>query len=1001
MITVDSDTRSWIEGATDMSVVAEIYDPDEVPPFDPANALKLYASTDDVTFAGETYTPLVKNFGTLTRTITPEVNTASLELDNLTREASRFEFDTGFEGCIVVYRWISRSKSTSLSKSIILWAGRLKAPTTGSRTSLPLEAKFIVGSVDVQIPRRKYAFDDPEGRPHTDPLFEGFRFMPQYGTTTYSVRVRRGGLLGLLGFKKRVTQTLQYSSYSDLDQEQYVPDVFGRAQVGGTHLGYADAGTEIKMTTAFCEGEIEAFQNFRSTDNRYFLSGTPSYRYGKAGNVGTQVPYTDATWPSNGYYSKTAVVFSKVGGTNIENIDPAPDMVAVILGKKVTTPTSGGTWNVTSWSDNGAAVMRHLLTNSDYFKLTSAWVDDASFKDVYDYNDEIIFDYSFTDVLFIPNTTSFVDGGTYQQTQYSSTGAVGTSYFKYLNGDATASAAFLLAPRSIEYDDTQNLTSLVPPPPDDGPFPGGGSTSSSSYLSYYLRRRYTCNVVVSEEMALLDFINDVVMPSSRMFMAMNSDGKVALKTKKPVDHGYLTASASAAGTSLSLDDVSAWVGDTSQQILIDPSTTVSEISTVSSATYPSSQNSVTLTSSAKITVTSFSGASGGSTPATATIEPNDLDVDHLYTFTLEGTEIKFNIGAGDTLVTIAGFIYGSINAHPVLSRRFKASWTPGTDTVTVTAKFGTLNLASGLINAHSGPLSNPTTAPTLTATASGSLPAGTYRVCYSFQNAKGQTLTSPTTSVTLTANQKITVSTVTPPTGATVNWYVSPAAASSRLRLLANNDGSSFVIDSLPRLNDQIPPDFNRTGTEVVRVAAVFSDRAEVRSGNTASNVLKASYSWKLGNREKPVNRIDLKYRDASQDFRLITLRLSDADHIAKTKQVNAEEVNGTAIDNYHQAYRIAAGLLAEKRDADFFYQWKSDRLAGLLQEGDVVCITDDGSEVYNLLVRIESIETTVEDGFPVFSFIARKYASTLYDDSVADRTIPIVVEAAQGNNYV
>lgn len=984
-----------------MSVVAEIYAPDAVPDdFDPANALKCYASTDGVSFGGVTYTPLVRSFGTLTRTITPEINTASLDLDNLSREASQFEFGQGFEGCIIVYRWISRSKSTSLSKSIILWVGRLKAPTTGSRESVPLEAKFVVGSIDVQIPQRKYAFDDPEGRPPTDPLFEGFRYMPQYGTTTYSVRVRRGGLLGLLGFKKTVKQTLQYSSYSDLDQEMYVPDVFGRAQLAGTHLGYFDAGTEIKMTTSFCEGPIEAYQNFRPTDRRFYLTMTPSYRYGLAGGTGTQVPYTDSTWPSNGYYSNTAVVYSKVGGTNIEDIDPAPDMVSVILGKKVTTPNSSGTWNVDKWSDNGAAIMRHILTGDGYFNLGADWVDDASFKTVHDYNDEIIFDYSYTDVLFIPDTTSFVDSGTYNQTQYTSTGSVGTDYFKYLAGSSSASSTFLRPPLTVSYDDTQNLTSLVPPPPDDGPPPGGGGTSVS-YLNYYLRRRYTCNVVVSEEMALLDFINDVIMPGSRMYLALNSDGKVSLKSKRPVDFGYSTASASSGATSIALDDVSAFVGNTSNYVLIDPSSISSETATVSSAVYPSTQNSTTLTASSLITVTSFSGAAGGSTPATATISPNTLDTGHTYSFTLDGISVSFNIGTGDTLATIAGFIFGSINGHPALSRKFKATWTAGGTSVTVTAKFGTLNLSAALVNSHSAPLANPSAGPTLTATSSGSLAAGAYKVCYSWKNSKGETLTSPLTTVTLTANQKITVSAVTPPTGAEVNWYVSPAAGSYRLRRHSSNNGASFVIDSLPRLNDGIPPDFNRTGVEVMRVSAIFTDRAEARSSGISSNVLKASFSWKLGNREKPTNRIELKYRDASQDFRLITLRLSDADHIAKVKQVNSEEVNGTSIDNYHQAYRIAAGLLAEKRDADFFYQWKADRLAGLLQEGDVVCITDDGSEVYNLPVRIESIETTVEDGFPVFSFVARKYAQTLYDDSVADRTIPIVVEASQGNDFV
>lgn len=178
-----------------------------------------------------------------------------------------------------------------------------------------------------------------------------------------------------------------------------------------------------------------------------------------------------------------------------------------------------------------------------------------------------------------------------------------------------------------------------------------------------------------------------------------------------------------------------------------------------------------------------------------------------------------------------------------------------------------------------------------------------------------------------------------------------------------------------------------------MRVEAAFSDRAQTRTTLTASNVLKATYKWKLGARESAINRIDLKFRDASQDFRLVELRLRDDDHIDKIKKINNKEINGQSIDNYNQAYRIAAGMLTEARDADFFYEWSSDKTAVLLEEGDVVAITDDGAQVYNVPVRIESIEFDVEKGAVTCKFTARLYATSLYDDSVADRTIPIIVE--------
>ena len=134
-----------------------------------------------------------------------------------------------------------------------------------------------------------------------------------------------------------------------------------------------------------------------------------------------------------------------------------------------------------------------------------------------------------------------------------------------------------------------------------------------------------------------------------------------------------------------------------------------------------------------------------------------------------------------------------------------------------------------------------------------------------------------------------------------------------------------------------------------------FSDRAEPRAGLIASNILTGSLKWLIG-KEKTINRIDLKFRDASQDYRLTELHLRNDENINKTKRVANEEYNGQAIDNLNRATRVAQGLLAEARDANFFYNLDVDKIAGLLQEGDVICVTDDGAQTYNLpLMEIEN----------------------------------------------
>lgn len=522
---------------------------------------------------------------------------------------------------------------------------------------------------------------------------------------------------------------------------------------------------------------------------------------------------------------------------------------------------------------------------------------------------------------------------------------------------------------------------------------GGGPTAPPPQqlpgLGQWLVRRYTSNVVVSEQMSVLDFLHEVLFVSSRMFMTQGANGKIRLHNYKPVDWGLGTEEFT--GTVIGVDDVAPWLTDQKYFLLIDPHTSNSEVRTIVDAEYSLSHNSVTLTGDALFTITGFAGATGP-TPGVATVVVGTPVATTTYTITLDGYAVVFIAGADDTADTIAAFLKGTFEAHPGLRRKF--SFAVATDTLTITGRFGTLTLDSALTKTHLAPLADPTTAPTLAASA-GSLGAGTYQVAYSFVNVRGQTLLSPFKEITLTASQQIDVSAVTLPADAlAVRWFVVNEPGSVRLRYHSENDGSAFSIDSLPLLTAPLPPDLNRTGTEVLRVKAVFSDREEVRSNIPGSNVLRSTFEWQLGNRRKSVNRIDLKYRDASQDFRLIELRLRDDAHIAKIHKVENQEVNGQAIDNYYQAYRITSGELVIARDADFFYKWKATRGALLIEEGDVVCITDSGSGVVNMPVSVEEIALEVKDAsMPRASFTGMKYSTTFYDDSVCERIIPVVSE--------
>lgn len=552
------------------------------------------------------------------------------------------------------------------------------------------------------------------------------------------------------------------------------------------------------------------------------------------------------------------------------------------------------------------------------------------------------------------------------------------------------------------------------PPGGGGDVGGGGSGGGGidsggeplpgypAGLGQYLVPRYTNNMVVNEETKLVDLLYDAVLVSDRGFLSQNYNGRIKYGNKKEVDWSLAVDAVPAGDAFIEVDNVEPWQASTSGYILVDPYTTASEVRTVTGANYLVGQNDIVITQDSDpapdlFTITDFAGCDGADTPATATIVIGTPVDGTMYTLTIDGVEFAITAYSSDDEISIGNLLAAFIKGHPEIRRRIDAEF-DGVDTLTLTARFGVLLVDEAFELAHTAGTADPATAPTLTSpAASTDLKAGEYYVAYTFKNHRGQTLLSPYKAHTIVDGDKITVAAITPPAGYTVVWYVSVEPnAKTKIRYHSENSGAGFDITALPKLTAPFPPDLNRTWAEVMRITASYSDREDTRSKRTGSNVLKGTFKWFLGNREKGYNRVDFKFRDSSDDWRAVELRLRDDAHIAKTKKVSNVEINGQGTDNFFQAYRLTASLLAEYRDADFFYEWSATREALLHEEGDVVAITDDGSGVVNLPVRIEAVELDPQDaGLPKVSLTARKFYNELYDDSPNDVVKPIVVEDA------
>jgi hypothetical protein len=391
--------ESIMTNARDISTVVEIYPSDAVPTddgFDPHDALACYAPVSGIVFQEQTYQRLISDFGRIDKSIGSEVNSASVTFSNVSREIADFEFTHGFEGLILVIRILSRSQSIDLSDTKIEFVGRCEKPDSGDKESLTVSAKFILNSTDVMIPRRKFGPDDSEGRVSSDPEFEGFLFMPETGTSSQTRLEKKGGFLGWWN-KKWVRYTLQYSSFSNLDANTSVPEILGRAQVTGVHIGYDDVGGFLRAVTAFCEGEIEGYENERSLNSLLPLDVTRTPHYGKVGVLNGDGP----GWVANGYYSRTAVWRFRFNNSAVDEVEPAPDVAAVVFGRLMKIPDGSNVWGGFEWTDNAAAHIRFLLTDEFYFKLDENWIDDDYFADSFNFNAEEIFNKSISDFIFV------------------------------------------------------------------------------------------------------------------------------------------------------------------------------------------------------------------------------------------------------------------------------------------------------------------------------------------------------------------------------------------------------------------------------------------------------------------------------------------------------------------------------------------------------------------------------------------------------------------------
>lgn len=998
---VHANLAAVLENATasdprDLVWLFELYEPSVLPTsdgFDNADASECFAGIE-ITWLGQAYRRAVLDAGSITKAKGARSNRCTLRLSNAdeNRYVATWVTQNQVEGMRLVVRLISRSASVSLATSTIRFSGRCEKPDGFDTIQGSISAVEDVGGIDVEFPPRLYLPDDPEGRSPADPLYEGFPYILLNGTFTY-LRSEPDKNFSRKD-SRRYVGTLPYSSFDDTPLGEAITMILGRSQIQMNRGIYVDEGRITKCGDFACMGPIAGFLNFRMLMDpdyaKYFAQPQSiTYHLGEAGGTGTQT--ADPLWPTHPLFSYTAwisYILEYIGTGAFTNIDAGQATVATVLGLICDLPDASGVYNQTGWSDNGADHVRLLLTGERFFNLDPAFIEDAAGFITRQYNNEPLVDESNSGLIYIPSPDLAAAGVDFQR--FLATGYVDKRRARYTLG---------LEPTRPEETPTDEF-------PDFDPF----DPPTIPVEATRLIKRFTTNVLLKKRVKGTDFLYNTVLPSFRGYLVWNYRGKIEIRSERPADFAHLRSTASAGASTLAVEDVTPWTasGGLWGKILLGTPLTTSEVRKVTSAAYTADANGITLTAGKTGAVTvSASGATlaGGnsSTKATGTVTiggtPGAGDT---VTVTINGIPVTYTVESDETTATVAYMVAAHINANTQL-RRFVSAVAAGA-VVTISSKWGVLTLtAPVLANSHTGPVANVTTAPAgLSASGSGSsLLAGSYRVAYANRNANGSTYLTPYSSVSVTAGQQINIPALAFPAGVTSrDWFVSKGAGDPEMVLHTNNTTAlGFAITAVPSSTAAPPPEYNTTGEELVRVAMSFASNNQTaailaQANLTRGNIFDGTYKWPGGRDQATYTEVVGNYVSAKDDFAPSKAIVKDKALRLRLGKDAPRELDLTAVDNFHQARRLVYFDFAKFIDRHWFNTLGSNGLAFLLEEGDVICASDDSGGHVNVLTQIEEFTINLPKGPNDYATVsigkARLYGTEMFRELVP-KTRPVL----------
>lgn len=521
-----------------------------------------------------------------------ELNTADVEFSNVERGENsmvRFVLNNHVKGMWMVIRLIFPDLKDA--SHVVFW-GKCERPGGINTETITISAKQDLGNHGQKIPFRNYSANCPLefAKPFGGCLgnqtleekstaykqavakfgsagcnklfttcsvfantnyFQGQRVVAVSGQFSYITieEVVKRVLFWTKRKKIRKVKTDSWSSVNQSEGDETIPVAFGRCQIEGHPIVWADTGEQVKTLYGICEGKISAFAFTKSRVEGISILQVIEH-LGDWGGVGTQTPDTLFGGVS-GVHSRLAYLEITTNGSSPTQVDDAPLITTVVRGLEVPVPDAEGNFTSEEWSNNPVAILRFLLTDSRFGRMPLERINDAVAYDTFLDCDEIVEDRTNEETIVLPaNEYDNYDVG---YRRFRSTGRYSAYKDMYTHHELPESLV------SIDYPDFEH-----PEVRWFNPF----QPYVVPVQQNVLRQKYTLNGAIQEETSLLDLIYEKVLPVFKGFLNYSHEGMVEIRSRRKADNGYLRAKIDPNRLSIPITNISPWRNDYSGFIVI-------------------------------------------------------------------------------------------------------------------------------------------------------------------------------------------------------------------------------------------------------------------------------------------------------------------------------------------------------------------------------------------------------------------------------------------------